>query len=1195
MRSIIVSGFFFLLHLVLSFISYAQDKTPPVAIAHESITLYLDDNGIVTLTAQEVNNGSFDDQTPAGELKFYLDRMEFGCEDTKGIKEWRFLGENGVSERWTYNSKIIFAPDRTPYLIFIDDYNSRKVAVYKWANETWDLLGGSLINSGFDTQSLDAYFSANGELYLSYSIAFSNEIKVLKWDGSSWLALGDHIGEGTVSFTHFAISQEGIPYLTFVDRGYNKKIRVLEWVEEVREWIDIKNPFWTMEGEFIITDMDISSDGSIFLSFYDRSSSGKSFIYQFDGKTWKDLGGFSVIAKAYINQQMALSPNGALYLFYENFENPRRVSVLEYKEGEWHELSPFFTNGENPYYSRLVFDYFGNLFISYSTSQFGFLRVKRWNSNMKAWEEEENAGLNNIQIQNQSLAIDQAGEKYIIFSDWHQYNSSKLYATKLYDSKRLTLTVEDNAGNKSFAVSQLNVIEKNVPVAKAKEILLPIYFNNMARLAPEEVDAGSTDDCGIRRMSLSKSIFYISEIGEHEAILFVEDWSGNIGEATFKVIVKDAISPIAKSIPKVNGSLDERGKFVVKVSDIENGSSDNLTSYGNLKFNLTKSEFTCEDIEATEEWQKVGDEIEADYVGLAIAYTMAPDGTPYLAFRDKDALLGTTVVKLVDNKWMVVGTRGVSYGRGAYHSLSVATDGTVYLTYLDEHFGYNATVQRFKNNKWELLDKHGFTKAYEPKIIVGTDGIPYFSYIENDYTQKLSVLKWEDDQWIPVGGGKGISPAGVSRTAMAVSKEGNLFIACEASYPDSDLYVLKWNGEKWTIVGGQSSIARGVLPNLAIGENETLYLSYEDHSVQNNTQVFQWNGTVWSNLADGISENWNYNSSLSTDQFGNIHIAYEDKVLNRLIVSKWENNKWNKISLQGLEEEFINIQGFSFAPDGTPFIVYYTNSTIPSAVVKKLYHSNRIRMYVEDENGNSSFTGVIVEVVDELAPVAILKDIEISLDKEGKATITFSDIDNGSFDNCGIASWILSKTDFYCEDVGDQNILIAISDPSGNSSEATAKVTVLNPYAAKLELIGKILEASEGDSYTWYKDGIKLKYRSKKISPNLEGVYRVEIGIEGGCTTISNEVEVRDLKTDAPLVLFPNPTSEVLKFVVYEEFNENAQWSIYNIRGEQILNSVVNSLPGEVIDIKLSTIRSGTYFLILTNGDNTYKKVFIKI
>ncbi|MFM8951059.1 MAG: HYR domain-containing protein, partial [Bacteroidota bacterium] len=65
----------------------------------------------------------------------------------------------------------------------------------------------------------------------------------------------------------------------------------------------------------------------------------------------------------------------------------------------------------------------------------------------------------------------------------------------------------------------------------------------------------------------------------------------------------------------------------------------------------------------------------------------------------------------------------------------------------------------------------------------------------------------------------------------------------------------------------------------------------------------------------------------------------------------------------------------------------------------------------------------------------------------GTASITASQINNGSSDNCGIASLSLSKTSFNCSNVGNNAVTLTVTDVNGNSSTCSATVTVIDNIA----------------------------------------------------------------------------------------------------------------------------------------------------
>jgi hypothetical protein len=97
---------------------------------------------------------------------------------------------------------------------------------------------------------------------------------------------------------------------------------------------------------------------------------------------------------------------------------------------------------------------------------------------------------------------------------------------------------------------------------------------------------------------------------------------------------------------------------------------------------------------------------------------------------------------------------------------------------------------------------------------------------------------------------------------------------------------------------------------------------------------------------------------------------------------------------------------------------------------------------VTDRSGNTATANQTVTVTDTVLPIVKTKDIVVPLDASGNATITAAEIDNGSSDNCGISTMTLSQDTFSISDIGIKTITLTVTDNSGNSSSATAQVTV---------------------------------------------------------------------------------------------------------------------------------------------------------
>ncbi len=96
-----------------------------------------------------------------------------------------------------------------------------------------------------------------------------------------------------------------------------------------------------------------------------------------------------------------------------------------------------------------------------------------------------------------------------------------------------------------------------------------------------------------------------------------------------------------------------------------------------------------------------------------------------------------------------------------------------------------------------------------------------------------------------------------------------------------------------------------------------------------------------------------------------------------------------------------------------------------------------------DSAGNTASCTQVVTVVDTELPIVQTQDITATLDATGFTTITPTMIDNGSFDNCTIASMTLDSTSFDCTNIGTPILVtLTVTDISGNTASATALVTV---------------------------------------------------------------------------------------------------------------------------------------------------------
>lgn len=107
-----------------------------------------------------------------------------------------------------------------------------------------------------------------------------------------------------------------------------------------------------------------------------------------------------------------------------------------------------------------------------------------------------------------------------------------------------------------------------------------------------------------------------------------------------------------------------------------------------------------------------------------------------------------------------------------------------------------------------------------------------------------------------------------------------------------------------------------------------------------------------------------------------------------------------------------------------------------------------------DNCGNVSQQTLTITVRDLTAPSAVCRsDLSVSLDTAGLATIGSALIDGGSSDNCTAPDELtfqVSSAEFNCQSIGIQQVMLTVTDLSGNTSTCTAAVSVIDPSGACL-------------------------------------------------------------------------------------------------------------------------------------------------
>ncbi|MBM2815202.1 MAG: type sorting protein [Ignavibacteria bacterium] len=117
-------------------------------------------------------------------------------------------------------------------------------------------------------------------------------------------------------------------------------------------------------------------------------------------------------------------------------------------------------------------------------------------------------------------------------------------------------------------------------------------------------------------------------------------------------------------------------------------------------------------------------------------------------------------------------------------------------------------------------------------------------------------------------------------------------------------------------------------------------------------------------------------------------------------------------------------------------------SVSPSTFTCSNIGNNSVTLTVTDGSGNVAHSTSLVTVEDLTPPDIYKKNLTVQLNSSGFVSISASDVDNGSWDACGIYSMTLSSNTYGCSNVGNNSIIFTVTDNYGNSSTATSIVTV---------------------------------------------------------------------------------------------------------------------------------------------------------
>ena len=584
----------------------------------------------------------------------------------------------------------------------------------------------------------------------------------------------------------------------------------------------------------------------------------------------------------------------------------------------------------------------------------------------------------------------------------------------------VTLTVTDVNGNSASCTSTVIVEDNIAPTAVCQNITVQLDANGNATITAADVDGGSNDACGIASTTIDVSSFDCSNVGANNVVLTVTDTNGNTSSCTAVVTVEDNVAPTAVC-QNITVQLDANGNATITAADVDGGSND---ACGIASTTIDVSSFDCSNVGANN-------------VVLTVTDTNGNTSSCTAVVTVEDNVAPTAVCQNITVQLDANGNATITAADvdgGSNDACGIAST-TIDVSSFDcSNVGAN-------NVELTVTDTNGNTSSCTAVVTVEDNVAP--TAVCQNITIQLDANGNATITAADVDGGSN-DACGIASTTIDLSS----FDCSNVGANNVVLTVTDTNGNTSSctaVVTVVDNIAPLVVCPADVNSETRLgdcfaLVYFPQPYTQDNCGIDSIVQTA------GLPSGSQFPVGISTVEFtvtdvnGNVSscsftITVTD---NEAPIAVCQDITIQLDSNGNASIVAADVDGGSTDNCGVDTIAISTDTFDCSNV-----GDNNVTFTVTDVNGNTSTCTAIVTVEDITAPVVACQNITVELDPvSGTVTITGTDIDNGSTDACGIASYDLDVDTFDCSNIGDNSVVLTVTDINGNSQTCTAIVTV---------------------------------------------------------------------------------------------------------------------------------------------------------
>ena len=755
--------------------------------------------------------------------------------------------------------------------------------------------------------------------------------------------------------------------------------------------------------------------------------------------------------------------------------------------------------------------------------------------------------------------------------------SEELFDCSMLGTFNVVLSGVDVNGNIGSANASVTVLDTVSPMISTQDQVVYLDINGQASIVPADVVVTSSDNCIATMVTLAQSNFDCSDIGNQSVTAVITDLSGNTSSSVFNLTVIDTIVPVVAA-QDINLYLDVNGTAVISAADVDAGSA---TACGIDSLYVDKQSFDCMDLGAN----------------TVVLYGVALNGqsttdTAVVTVMDtiSPALLSNVIDLYLDNAGNadIFSLSPSSYLFEACNMDSIYFSKTLYNC---GDIGPNAVAVAFRDVSGNM---HLNNVTVEVHDTIGP----------NLSNQNITL-------YLDSTGNASITLADINTGSFDVCGMDTVYLdRYNFSCSDAGVNTVNVIGVD---LGGTISSAPATVTVLdtnypvAVARNRTIYVDHMGMAYLNPSDVddgsYDGNCGVILSLSDSVFDcgelGLNLIQMYVSDAAGNMDSA--DVFITVKDTTKPELHLRNMtLSLDQNGQAWLNNASLfdSASTDNCANILAFSASKLQFDCND--VGSQNIIVTATDDKLNSSSAVVTVTIIDGTLPQILTQNISVLLDASGQAIVTPQDVDNGSYDACGLDSLWLSKTVFTGNDLGGNTITLYGRDNSGLINSGIAIITVADTISPLLSTqpVNLYLDASGQASLTGANAAMaasdnhaiasfqasKVNFGCADIGSNVVSI--VALDPSGNRTTGTVNIMVQD--TLAPVVTGA-PTT------VYLDAGGNAGITAADLNASGIDNCSLKSLSVNRSVLSCADLGTTSVMLVGTDAQGNSDSISISV